>query len=82
MSAETFHMETNLSLTDREKYVLEYMLEDGLSNKEIASTIGISEQAVKNSLRRIYSKLGVTNARQLFPKVATIRIQVLGYTKD
>ena len=47
-------------LTAREVEVLA-PLGDGLSNKEIAEQLSITEQAVKNHLRRIYPKLGVTN---------------------
>ena len=55
-------------LTDRENDVLEWLLE-GLSNKEIADTLQITEQCVKNHLRAIYKKRGVTSARQIYALV-------------
>jgi len=33
----------------------------GLSNKQIARTLGISEKTVRNHLTRVFSKLGATN---------------------
>lgn len=68
-------------LTDREKDVLEWMLE-GLTNKEIAQTIGISVAGVKNSLHAIYHKLEITGSRQLFPKLEQIRVEIFRQTKD
>ena len=71
-------METNFSLTDREKDILEWMLTEGLSNRELAETLGVSEQAIKNSLHRIYLKLGISNSRQMFPRLNEIRTRVFG----
>jgi LuxR family transcriptional regulator, maltose regulon positive regulatory protein len=47
-------------LTRREREVLR-LLAEGLSNKEIAGTLFISEFTVKLHLRHIYAKLGVRN---------------------
>jgi len=69
-------VETNYSLTDRERDILEWLLDEGLTNKEIAETIGISLQSVKNSLRSAYRKIGVTHTRQLLPKVETVRAKL------
>ena len=44
-------------LTPRETRVLE-LLRSGLSNKQIARAIGISEQTVKYHLKNVYGKLG------------------------
>jgi fatty-acyl-CoA synthase len=44
-------------LTPRESRVLE-LLRSGLSNKQIARAIGISEQTVKYHLKNVYGKLG------------------------
>ncbi len=51
-------------LTERERQVLRGILE-GLSNKEIASGILISESAVKAVLQQLFSKTGVRTRSQL-----------------
>lgn len=45
-------------------------LSEGLSNKEIASTLGISVKTVDNHLQHIYRKLGVTNRKRI---IATLK---------
>ncbi len=50
----------NESLTRREREVLQ-LAADGLSNREIASRLFISEVTVKVHLRHVYEKLGVRN---------------------
>lgn len=52
------------NLTDRERRILRYLFE-GLSNKEIASNLGISESAVKASLQQLFAKTGVRTRSQL-----------------
>ncbi len=47
-------------LTRREREVLR-LVADGLSNREIASKLFISDVTVKVHLRHIYEKLGVRN---------------------
>ncbi|GAB4271545.1 MAG: hypothetical protein Kow0080_17070 [Candidatus Promineifilaceae bacterium] len=47
-------------LSDRELEVLKCVI-DGLSNKEIAATLHISQNTVKVHLRNVYTKLGVTS---------------------
>jgi hypothetical protein len=37
----------------------------GLRNKEIATDVGTTEQVVKNYLRKIYDKLGVSDRLEL-----------------
>src|SRR5262249_37185462 len=51
-------------LTERDRVVLQHILE-GLSNKEIGELLGISEGAVKGSLRQLFDKLGVRTRAQL-----------------
>src|SRR3546814_20395418 len=50
-------------LTDREKQILVY-LANGVSNKEIARRIFVSENTVKFHLKNIYSKLAVSSRLQ------------------
>ncbi len=52
------------SLTERDKTVLRYLLQ-GLTNREMAAKLEISEGAVKASLRHVCEKLGVRTRTQL-----------------
>jgi DNA-binding NarL/FixJ family response regulator len=49
-----------VTLTEKEKEILYYILE-GLSNKEIAKTIGRSPGTVNSHLDNIYRKLGCSS---------------------
>ena len=51
-------------LTERDKTVLRFILQ-GLTNKEIAARLEVSEGAVKASLRQVFGKLGVRTRSQL-----------------
>ncbi|HUI58012.1 MAG TPA: response regulator transcription factor [Bryobacteraceae bacterium] len=51
-------------LTDREQEVLRGIFE-GLTNKEIAGQIGVSESAVKATLQQLFQKAGVRTRSQL-----------------
>lgn len=50
--------------TQRERQVLSYVFE-GLSNKEIAGRIGVSESSVKATLQQLFAKTGVRTRSQL-----------------
>jgi two-component system, NarL family, nitrate/nitrite response regulator NarL len=54
----------NRRFTEREQQVLSFVFE-GLSNKEIASRIGVSESSVKSTLQQLFSKTGVRTRSQL-----------------
>src|SRR5206468_112416 len=60
-----------VQVTPRELSTLRLMA-DGKSNKEIASTLGISERTVKTHLGHLFEKLGVTSRTEAL-KVATRR---------
>ena len=60
-----------VQLTPRELSTLRLMA-DGKSNKEIASTLGISERTVKTHLGHLFEKLGVTSRTEA-AKVAARR---------
>ena len=53
----TFRLKHNLGLTRREQQLVQ-MIERGLTNKEIASQLNLSEQTVKNHVHRMLRKLG------------------------
>jgi DNA-binding NarL/FixJ family response regulator len=48
------------AMTARETHVVKYVAA-GLSNKQIARRLGISEKTVRNHLSRVFHKLGATN---------------------
>jgi len=51
-------------LSKREAEVVSYLAE-GLTNREIAQRIGLSQHTIKNYLFRIFDKLGVSNRTEL-----------------
>ncbi len=57
----------DLGLTPREFEVLRWLVQ-GKCNKEIARRLGIGEQTVKNHLRPIFQKFGVTRRAELVVK--------------
>ena len=56
--------EADLRLTAREREIA-ILVAGGLSNKEIARKIGISEGTVKIHLYNVYQKLGISNRTAL-----------------
>jgi RNA polymerase sigma factor (sigma-70 family) len=52
------------ALTDREQEVVKWVIQ-GMTNKEIASQLGISEKTIKTHLSNIFSKLRVSKRLQL-----------------
>jgi two-component system, NarL family, nitrate/nitrite response regulator NarL len=63
-SVDRTRPQTRPRLTDRDKAVLRFIFQ-GLTNKEIAARLQISEGAVKTSLRQVCEKLGVRTRAQL-----------------
>lgn len=57
-----------LPLTERERTLVIGILQ-GQGNKQIASTLGIGEQTVKNALSSLYLKLGIQGRNELFTLV-------------
>lgn len=57
-----------LTLTNQEEKIATLIC-DGLSNKEIASTLFISSSTVKTHIRNLYSKLEISNRQQLIDKL-------------
>lgn len=56
----SFVLRHNLGLTRREQQLVQ-MISGGLTNKEIATQLHLSEQTVKNHVHRMLRKLGATN---------------------
>lgn len=56
------------ALTNQENKIANLICE-GLSNKEIASTLFISSSTVKTHIRNLYSKLEISNRQQLIEKL-------------
>jgi len=56
------------TLTGRENDIVE-LLREGLSNKEIASRLGISSRTVKNQLHHLYEKRGVHSRGELIAQM-------------
>lgn len=52
------------SLTDREREIVGWVIQ-GMTNKEIATRLGISDRTVKAHLRNIFSKLKISRRLQL-----------------
>jgi DNA-binding NarL/FixJ family response regulator len=55
-----FAIRHNLGLTRREQQLL-HMISGGLTNKEIAAQLNLSEQTVKNHVHRMLRKLGASD---------------------
>lgn len=51
------------SLTNREEQVLK-LIAEGFTNREISSSLSISESTVENHTHHIYAKLGISNRAQ------------------
>ncbi|OAI03757.1 response regulator [Methylomonas methanica] len=58
----------SLGLTPREFELLTWLVK-GIGNKQIARHLGVGEQNVRNHLRVIYQKFGVTKRTELLVKV-------------
>jgi DNA-binding NarL/FixJ family response regulator len=52
------------TLTPREKAVIGYLMQ-GLRNRDIAQSLSIAEQTVKNHLRSMFDKIGVSDRLEL-----------------
>lgn len=58
--ANSFVMKRNLGLTRREQQLV-HLISRGLTNKEIAAQLNLSEQTVKNHIHRTLRKVGATD---------------------
>lgn len=53
-----------VALSEKEKLIIQHICQ-GLTNKEIASKLNLSEQTIKTHVNRIFKKLGLSNRFQL-----------------
>jgi len=63
------------SLTKREKLVISCLVQ-GWRNREIAAQLSITEQTVKNHLRSIYDKVGVSDRLELVLYAIHLRLEL------
>ena len=69
-------MDNNVrALSERQRQVLHSIL-DGLTNKEIASKLEVSETSVKATIQELFNKAGVRTRSQL------VRIAIEKYSSD
>jgi two-component system nitrate/nitrite response regulator NarL len=63
-SVDRTKAQRRLVLTERDKVVLRFIFQ-GLTNRDIATRLNISESGVKSALRQLFDKLGVRTRAQL-----------------
>jgi DNA-binding NarL/FixJ family response regulator len=66
-------------LTRREEEIV-HLVEDGLTNRQIAVRLGLSEHTVRNNLFRVFDKLGVSTRVEL--ALYTVRHSILAPVKE
>lgn len=69
-SAPIYRLRADLGLTRRQQQLLS-LVEKGLTNKEIASSLNLSEQTVKNHIHRILRQLNAEDRHQAVHAVRT-----------
>jgi two-component system NarL family response regulator len=72
--AETPADDSLAELTQREREIVRLIV-DGASNKEVASSLNISERTVKGHLSNVFQKLGVTDRLKLMLYVREGRVR-------
>jgi DNA-binding NarL/FixJ family response regulator len=70
MSVSVEMASSSRRFTPREEAIVTAILA-AQSNKEIAASLGISEQSVKNRLTQLYRKLGVSSRLELMRRLLT-----------
>lgn len=65
-----------MSLTAREKEILNLVVNQGKINKEIADELSLTEQTVKNYLRGALRHFGAKRTRELFPIIEQVRSEI------
>ena len=67
------HTQATEPLSDREKEMLRFLL-NGITNREIAGRLFVSENTVKFHLKNIYAKLGVGNRLQAINTARALKL--------
>jgi two-component system, NarL family, nitrate/nitrite response regulator NarL len=76
-SASTIEASTSAILSKRERDVVRCVTE-GLSNREIANRLGLTEHTVKNYLFRIFDKLGLSSRVEVVLYAFRFRKELIG----
>jgi two-component system nitrate/nitrite response regulator NarL len=63
-SASLLHKRHSPTLTERQQMVL-HLVSDGLSNKECAQVIGVSDSSIKCTIQQLFAKMNVNSRAQL-----------------
>jgi DNA-binding NarL/FixJ family response regulator len=78
-SSPTAQVKRELGLSRREQQLI-HMISEGLTNKEIASRLNLSEQTVKNHVHRMLRKVGATDRLMIVERWQEVRKHpVTGY---
>ena len=62
-------------LTAREQQIL-HLLAEGLTNRQISSSLSISESTVENHLHHIFVKLAISNRAQAVARAFQLKIGI------
>jgi two-component system, NarL family, response regulator DevR len=68
----TAHVQRQLGLSRREQQLM-YMISEGLTNKEIALRLGLSEQTIKNHVHRMLRKMGARDRLTIVERWREVR---------
>jgi DNA-binding NarL/FixJ family response regulator len=66
------HVQRQLGLSRREQQLIQ-MISEGLTNKEIASRLGLSQQTIKNHVHRMLRKVGATDRLTIVERWREVR---------
>ena len=72
--ARNANASTEKNLTRREQELVP-MIGNGLTNKEIAARLNLSEETIKSHIHRILRKVGVEDRRGVFEACRTIELE-------
>jgi DNA-binding NarL/FixJ family response regulator len=68
----TAHVYRQLGLSRREQQLI-HMISEGMTNKEIASRLGLSQQTIKNHVHRMLRKVGATDRLSIVERWREVR---------
>jgi DNA-binding NarL/FixJ family response regulator len=61
----TQHVSRTIALSPRQQQIVDILLTDGKTNKEIAGIMKVGEQTIKNQMRLIMNKTGCSTRTEL-----------------